>query len=134
MKLVSAVAAGFIIQLTGLSAFILIARSGWASPGKQLVIVIVFILMTVLLAFANKPYVLQRSVILSALLALAYLVGYYVLGATLFPGLMKDLSILSVEDLQAVGSVFGTLFVLYVAGSAVLGLLQNAISRSNKAK
>jgi hypothetical protein len=129
MRVLSAAIAGFVIQAMGLGAFVAIADSTWALPGKQAVIVITFLLMAALLFFANRPYVFKRSVAVSILLALGYLGAYHLLGAIFFPGLFKDLQIPSVEHFWAILPIFGLLFVLYLAGSALVGLCYKFLSR-----
>ena len=84
--------------------------------------------MATLLFFANRPYVFRRSIVVSALLALGYLAAYHFLGATLFSGLFKDLRIPSMEYFQAILPIFGLLFGLYMAGSALVGLLHKFLA------
>jgi hypothetical protein len=124
MSILLAAITGLVVQGIGLGAFIVIANTPWASPGKQVVVVLTFVSMLVLLFFASKPYVFKRSVALSALLALGYLIAYHVLGAIFFPSLLKDMAIPSIEHLRAIAPIFGLLFVLYLVGTASMGLLQ----------
>ena len=134
MRIISAATVGFVIQAIGLCAFALIANGVWASPGKELVIAITCLSMAVLLFFANRPYTIKRSILISALLAAGYLVAFHVLGIAFFSGLLKDFRVLSTEYLQTISSIFGVLFGLYFLGSAIAGFVDKFVSPSRRAQ
>lgn len=129
MSILSAACVGLAIQAAGLGTFVLVARTAWATPGKQLVILATFCSMAALLFVANRPYTFTNSFTLSLLLALGYLLSYHVLGATVFPSLLKDFDIPSIEHTKAVAPVLGLLFLLYFVGGGLVGLLQKILSQ-----
>ncbi len=134
MKMISAAIAGFVIQAIGLYAFVIIADSAWASPGKDLVMATTFFSMATLLLFANRPYTVKRAMAISALLAAGYLVAHSLLAITLFAGLLKDIPVPSGRYFQAIAEIFAVLFGLYFLGSAVASLANRAIVWRNRSR
>jgi hypothetical protein len=132
MKVFYSAVLGFAIQAVGLGAFIVVAGGSWASPGKQLAIGATVVLMALLLFAANRPYVFWRSVVISALLALGYLVAYILLGLTFFRGLLSNVPGGWFEYSQSIIRIFGLLFIIYLAGSAIAGKLNRFIFWRNK--
>ncbi len=118
---------GFAIQAIGLVTFITTAKSSWAATTKPVVIGTTVLALAVLLLFANNQYRFLRSVAISALLALGYLVAYHTLGILFFPALLMDLQIPSIEHMRAVMPIFGLLFVLYLMGSFAASMFDKFI-------
>jgi hypothetical protein len=122
MRTFTVVVAGFALQAIGLVAFVAVSTAPSIANGKWLVVGASALAMGLLLLFANTPYRFSRSAVRSALLAFGFVIAHRILGR-FFPGLSKDIEILSIQHLRTLGFMFALLFALYLAGSMGAGAL-----------
>ena len=92
---------GIAIEFVSLLAFIGIAQSRFADPGKDITYVVFFAAMTALLFAAVMKLPVRQLFWLAFFLALGCHLVQVILGFLFFPGLVKDLAFFSLDHLKA---------------------------------
>ncbi len=91
---------GFVIQFIGMASFMSVAQTATHEPGKKITMSLFFIATLILLIVAVFRLNLIKLLLLALLLAVSFLCAWYLLGLTLFPGLLMKILPLSIQDLS----------------------------------
>jgi len=92
---------GLLIELVSLLAFIGVAQSSFADPGKDIAYVVFFAAIAALLFAAVMKLPVRQLFWLALFLALGCHLVQVILGFLFFPGLVKDLAFFSLDHLKA---------------------------------
>lgn len=118
---------GFLLQLLGIVAFILVSRTSEAALGKPVVIALVATFLVLLIWNSTKSLNLRGSLLyLPALLALGYIAAFHVVGFAAFHGLLRDWGISSDYFLSLLRTAV-VAFALFAIAAALLLLLRRVI-------
>ena len=123
-----------IIQYLAIISF---AWSGSISPNNELKMLIIFLFIVgtggIILDSQLKPGI-KEAVFFTSIMALCFLANYQIIGFTLYPGLVKDISIFSVQYFRISVIVFGITFIFYIlcVGCSKLKQVASITSRSQR--
>jgi len=107
---------GILIELISLLAFIGIAHSSFANPGKDITYVVFFAAMAALLFVAVIKLSVRQLSLLAFFLSLGCELIQEILGFLFFPGLVKDLAFFSLDHLQAMILATVVFFGIFAGG------------------
>ena len=127
-KLIFFAIVGFALQTIAILGFIGIAQTEWATPGKQVVIISFLIGMSSLIYMASETISVRGLLSLSAILSLWLVTVYELLGFSVFPGLVKDTTFLSLENIKGTLLFLAIIFSCYVAGALSFSFIRKKVS------
>jgi hypothetical protein len=109
----NAVLLNLILQIAGILGFITVS-SLLAVAWLKMLVIALFAAGSAVVIFKFIPrYDLQRSIVLSLLSSLTFVIVYQAIGFGFYPGLVKDVSIFSSYHAYLSGVVFIILFFFY---------------------
>jgi hypothetical protein len=121
---------GLVTQFALLATFVSISRSGFASTGKPVVLVVAVVALGLIIwSGVKRARKITHVLALPLVLALGYLVAFYSLGLIAFPGLLSD----ATRSSDYIGSVLrvGTaLLVIYAVATGLLYLFAKSLHRA----
>jgi uncharacterized membrane protein len=117
---------GILIELVSLLAFIGIAQSSFADPGKDITYVVFVAAMAALLFVAVIKLPVRQLFWLALFLALGCYLIQVILGFLFFPGLVKDLVFFSLDHLEAMLLMTTRLFGIFAGGLLTAFILVKA--------
>jgi hypothetical protein len=131
MKLAFFAIVGLVLQGVGLTAFIVVSRSSFASLGEPVVIGVAGLAVCALLwEGVRKSKGLLALCPLPVLLALGYDVAFHLLGVMGFPGLLSDASQPWLDYFLSVLHVTGILIVAYGLVTALFFALSRGFRKT----
>jgi len=92
MTIYRATVIGLAVQTLGLAAFAYLGQVTTAAWPKQAALWVTLVAMGILVVRFNWSFSVGRAALLSVLLALGYVGGHVLLGVTVYPGMLKDLT------------------------------------------
>lgn len=120
---------GCFMQTFFLLTFILVSRTTGMAFAKPWIVGATILGMLLLLAYAERRASIRRLVLLSANLAVGYIVGFHVLGFLFFPGLLKDLDLASIGYWRSIFFVMLMIFGAYIFVALGLHLFRRFFSK-----
>jgi hypothetical protein len=121
---------GLATQLALLAIFISVSRSAFASTGKPIVLVVAFVALSLIIWSAvNRTKKVTHVLALPPVLALGYLIAFYLLGLIAFPGLLSEATTSS-DYIGSVLRVGCALLVIYATATGVLYLFAKSLRRA----
>jgi len=119
-----------------LTAFILISQARISAMGKPVILFCALVVMALLLWRGLRVARNWRALfLLPVALALGYIVSFHLLGLIGFRGLLRDFDWSSADYLISGLSVAGTVFALYVVGTALIYFLDKTLrARTHKVR
>ena len=119
--------AGIIIETLAILSFICIAKTEFVIFGKQLVATIFLVFMSIFLAILVRLFPIKPLIISGAIFAIGSGIIIQMLGFYFFPGLVKDVVLISFDNLWRFGIVVALHFCCYMIGVFVMIILRNII-------
>jgi hypothetical protein len=122
-------ALGLLIQVVALLSFIAIAKTGLAFPGKTITWSVFLVAMLVYLIEAVELLSVRELVFLAVSLSVGSTTVHQVLGFAFFPGLVKEVPLLSMQHLRAIGNETIFFLVCNVAGIMISAVVRRVLKR-----
>jgi hypothetical protein len=125
--LVSAIA-GIAIEILGILGYITIAKTTFATQGKQILAAVILAVLVLFLLILARMFSVKSLVLLAAFFAIGAAIVVQILGHAFFPGLVKDIDLLSWENLKMAVMVTFLVFCFYILGILLIVAVRNVIS------
>lgn len=97
---------GWVLEAAAIYGFIAISKTGWAIPGKQIVITLFCLAVLMLFIYSARFIKLTEMALVAAFLSVGFIVIYQALGFSIYPGLVKNIGFLSAEHIKTTFIVF----------------------------
>jgi len=107
---------GITIEVLAILGFVYIAQTELAIYGKKIVVTIFLVLMCTFFAVLARLFSTKSLMMLGAIFAIGSGIVIQVLGFYFFPGLSKDVVLLSFENLWRMGIIVALHFCCYMIG------------------
>lgn len=120
--------AGAIVQFAALVLFVQVAKTGWASAGKPLIIGTFAIAMATIVWKAVRSFKVNTLALFCVGLAVAAVAMLQIPGFLVYPGLVKDVDFASSENVILVLVQVATLFAMFLLMTALLVLFNKTFN------
>lgn len=120
--------AGAIVQFAALVLFVQVAKTGWTSAGKPLVIGTFAIAMATIVWKAVRSFKVNTLALFCVSLAVAAVAVLQIPAFLVYPGLVKDVDFASSENVILVLVQVATLFAMFLLMTALLVLFNKAFN------
>jgi hypothetical protein len=124
--------AGTIAQFAALYLFVQVAKTGWASAGKPVIIAAFAVAMATIVWKAVRSFKVSTLALLCVGLTVAGVAALQMLGFLVYPGLVKDVDFASSENAKLVLVQVATIFVVFLAMTTLLLLFNKAFNHYKK--
>lgn len=121
---------GLVIEAVAILSFIGIARTGIASPGKQVTVIIFSIAIIGLLVMGVWTLSFKGLILFSVFLTIGFIGIYQTLGFAFFPGLVKDIMPLSLEYAKTTGTLTLVIFIGYISSVFVILAIKKILEKT----
>ena len=128
-KIILFAIAGITIEALSVLCFICVAKTEFAILGKQIFATIFLVSMSAFLVISVRSFPIKSLITLGVVFAIGS--GIVIQGfGFFFPGLIKDVYLISFENLWRIGTVIVLHFCCYITGIFVIIALRNIISNN----
>jgi hypothetical protein len=127
-KILFATMVGIAIETLAILSFIGIAKTTFAVLGEQILAAVSLAALVIFLIVLSRSFSIKLLFLLAAFFAVGAASVLQILGHTFFPGLVKDMDLLSWENLQIAVILTLLVFCCYVLGILMIVALRNMIN------
>lgn len=127
-KLLQFTGLGILIEGLAILAFAFVARTDWLAAGKQVVLIFFLVLISFLIIRASAALSITKLIWLSIFLSFGGVFVFELIGFTVFPGLVKDVTPFSLEHMKGAILLLMLVFICYVTGIFTILLAKKLVS------